>query len=266
MKLDLQGVAETSLIPLWARAFETNRSNPIIQDTKSVQLLQNIDYDFSRFEKAWLSQTGISIRTIIFDEATEAFVNQHPDAVIINLGAGFDARFERMDNGEIRWYDLDLPELIEIKRHFFEETERYRFIARSVMDFSWFDEIRLAGNPTLIIAEGLLMYLDEREVKTIFEKLAFHFPNAEMLFEMLALFALGLSEYHDSVSQIRSSNVEFKWTMGNSKELESWSEKIKFIEEWNVLDYFGYRWGWLIFLNAFFKRMAGDRIVHLRFQ
>jgi len=263
-KVHFEGVPETLLIPLWARAVECCRQRPIIRDRKSLRVLKKIDYDFSRFRNAQLSQTGISIRTRIVDDAVTAFFNRYPDSVVLNLGAGLDTRFERIDNGKILWYDLDLPEVIAFKKLFFKETDRYRFIARSILDFEWLDDIPATSRPMLIIAEGIFMYFEAGDVRRLFDRLADRFPGAEMLFEMLAFFALGRCRYHDCVSRVKSKNIEFKWALKDSRELERWNERIRFLDEWNVLDYFTHRWGWLMFLNAYMKSMIGNRIVHVR--
>ncbi len=118
MGQNLEGVPETLLIPLWARAVESKQENPIIIDDLSIEMIEKIEYDFSKFDKAWMSQTGVVIRTELLDKATDAFICRNPDAVIINIGCGLDTRFFRVDNGRINWYDLDLPEVIKLGNNF----------------------------------------------------------------------------------------------------------------------------------------------------
>ncbi|MCX5834483.1 MAG: class I SAM-dependent methyltransferase [Deltaproteobacteria bacterium] len=264
--INLEGVSETLLIPLWARAAETRRSAPIIRDPKAVEICDGLDYDFSRFDKAWMAQTGIAVRTKLFDEAVLARIAEQSDAVFINLGAGLDTRFERVDNGKIRWYEVDLPDVIEIRRHFFTETERHHFIGRSVTDFAWIEEIYLDDCAPLLIAEGLLMYFDECDVRAVFERLAQHFPGAEMLFEILTPLAVGMSRYDECVSKVGSGKLAFKWTLHDCKEIETWNFGIKFCCEWNVLDYCKKRWGYLAFMAPLFFNLLGNRVVRVRFE
>lgn len=266
MKAKLTCVPETLLIPLWTRAVETGRPDAIIKDEKAVEILPGIDYDFSKFEKSWMSQVGVSVRTELLDKATNAFIKQYAEAVIINLGAGLDTRFARLDDGKIKWYDLDVPEAIELRRNFFQETERYRMIAKSVLDFSWLDDVILSGEPVLLIAEGLLMYFEESEVRAIFEKLAGNFPHAEMLIEMLGPALVGKSRYQDSVSKV--AGAQFKWSLKNSEELGTWNESIMFVEEWYFTDYYRSRWGWfgLVTRVPLIKKLMANRIVHIRFE
>lgn len=93
------GSFETLLISLWARATETKRTDAIIKDHQAVSMMEQIEYDFTKFEKTWLSQVGVAIRTELLDTAVTNFIGKYPDAVIINLGCGLDTRFFRIIMG-----------------------------------------------------------------------------------------------------------------------------------------------------------------------
>lgn len=263
MQQKLKGVPETLLIPLWARAIETQNSKPIIKDYKAVEMMKSIDYDFSKFYNTWLSQTGVAVRTELLDKSTKTFIDKYPNAAIINIGCGLDTRFFRLDNGQIKWYDLDLPEPIRIRKHFFTETERYKMIAKSAFDYSWINEINISNEPVLIIAEGILMYFTENEIKNLFSELVKAFPNAEVLFEMMTPTIAKMSKHHDTASKL---GVKFNWGIASGKEMERYNSKIKFIEEWNYFDYHRNRWHWmrLASLIPAFKNRFNNRIVHLK--
>lgn len=264
MEYELDGVAETLLIPLWARAVETMRPHPIIIDDLAVKMRGDIDYDFSKFAHSWKSQVGVSIRTMLLDRATGSFLAAHPEAVIVNIGAGLDTRFFRLQNSRIHWYDLDLPETIRLRERFFQEFPNYRMIAQSVFDFSWLDEVDAANRFVLIIAEGIMMYFTESEVRTLMDRLVTAFPGAEMLLEMMTPFLAKMSRRHDTVSQTKAV---FKWGIKAGRELESYHPKIRFIEEWNYFDFHKERWKWMRWpaLIPAFKNRFNNRIVHLRF-
>jgi O-methyltransferase involved in polyketide biosynthesis len=263
----ISDVPGTMLIPLWARAVESQRARPIVRDTKAVEIMERIDYDFSKFRKAALSQVGVSIGTMLLDRATLDFLERRPQAVVVNLGAGLDTRFERIADGRIRtWYDLDLPEAIELRRRFFSAGAHNVFLAKSLFDFSWMDDVADDGAPVLIIAEGLLMYFTEHELRPLFHCLAQRFPRAEMLFEMLSPMLVGKARYHDSVTKVGGA-VEFRWGLLDSRVLESWDHRLQFVAEWNYFDFHRERWGYLRWpaLVPAFRRYFNNRIVHLRF-
>jgi O-methyltransferase involved in polyketide biosynthesis len=135
----LSGIPRTLLLPLRGRYLETKRADGIIRDPKSVEIVESIEDDFAEADLPWDGQTMISVRTEILDELTRGFLARHPDSVVVNLGCGLDTRFQRVDNGRVTWYDLDLPEAIELRRNFFTESGRHIFISKSVFDLSWAD-------------------------------------------------------------------------------------------------------------------------------
>ena len=261
----LSGIAETLLIPLWARAVETRRPDAIIRDPKALAIYESLDYDFSKFEGAWTTQTGIAIRTKILDEGTTDFICRQPRGVVINLGAGLSTRFSRLDNGTLHWYEVDLPEVIELRRLFFRESKRYRLIAGSVKQPSTLECISVGRRPVLILAEGLFMYFPEQDVRIIFDLLSARFPGAEILLEMLAPCALGMGKYDPCLSKIAGGGLDFRWTLEDSRALESWDCGLHFLQEWNVLEQHRERWGWLNLFARDALPQMGNKIVHLCF-
>ena len=262
----LSGIPETMLIPLWARAVEANQAAPIIMDRKAGEMLSRIDYDFEKFSKSRMSQIGVCVRTQILDNAVSAFLAKHPDAVVVNLGAGLDTRFERLGPDKAAWYEVDVPEGIELRKKFFKETEQYRFIAASIFDQGWMNDIAVDDRPVLLIAEGLLMYFEEAQIRALFASLAEQFSGAEMLLEMLAPFLLGKARQHDSLKTLEKA-PEFKWSLMHARELETFHPNIAFVEQWNLFDYHKDRSRLFAFIAClpFLKPRMAQRIVHLRF-
>ncbi len=260
------GMPETMLITLWAKAEETTRENGLFRDSKAIEIVRQIDYDFSVFQPCWKSQLGVAVRSMILDGETKRFIDAHPDGAVVNLGAGLDTRMERLGAEAIDWYDLDLPEGIARRRQFFRETERRRFIARSVFDFSWMDEIGAAKKTPLFIAEGLLMYFPEEQVRSLFVELARRFPKGEMLFETTAPFVVGKARWHDSLSKV-GKGLEFLWGPDNPESVADWSEAIRFLGKWNYYDYAVPRWRWMRIFRHIpaLRRVMSSHIVHIGF-
>lgn len=261
---NIQGIPETMLIPLWARAVETKRENPIIRDDKAVEMIHRIDYDFSKFDGIWTSQAGCAIRAEILDNETIKFLNANKGAIVVNLGCGLDTRGERLRQyGAERWYDMDLPESIELRKHFFTQSDYLHFIPKSVFDFTWIDDVEQNGKPVLFIAEGLFMYFKEDELKELFNELINRFPNPEMLLEATSPLIVGKSKHHDAVKKI-GEKAEFKWGIGNAKALEAWNPRIRYIEEWNYADFHLKRWRFLRYIRPVFRKF-NNKIIHLKF-
>ena len=91
-----------------------------------------------------MSHEGVVARTIMLDRQLKAIIRNAPDTVIVNVGAGFDDRFSRVDNGKILWFDLDLPDLIAARRKAFTERDRVTMIAGNALDSKWCDPVKIA--------------------------------------------------------------------------------------------------------------------------
>lgn len=184
IKIDLSGIPQTSLLILYGRAKVSKEHGSLFNDTKALELVERLDYDFST-EKAITDYLlfASAARAMQFDNKVKEYITEHPYASVVNLGAGFETEFYRIDNGKIHWYDLDLPELIEVRKQLIPETDRSTCIAKSFLDPEWCTDID-TQNGVLIIACGLLRYFDEAKVRQLFLLLADHFPGCEVVFDI----------------------------------------------------------------------------------
>jgi len=236
---ELKSVPETLLYPLKSRYVETKKENGVISDPLSVEILDALDYDHSRSNLYPISQIGACLRTIIFDEQVNRFLDSFPNGVVVNIGCGLDTRFPRVDNGQVLWFDLDLPEAIKLRRRFFEETERRCFISCSALDPAWADVVP-KGRPTLFVIEGLSFYFTEEENKKMLGIIQENFPGSECLIEIMAAWYVNMvlkiamkKNYDDALDNKAGALV--KWGINRGRELEAWPGSIRFIEEFFVI-------------------------------
>ncbi len=227
--LDENSVSTTLFIPLCPKAMETTRLNPIIVDKKAVEIINQIDMDYKAYIKKRTYHSAI-VRTYVIDSGVNTFLTSNPEGTIINLGCGLDTRLTRVDNGKLKWFDIDLPDVIEFRKKFFFESDRVKFISKSVLDFSWIDEIKpQTTNKVLIIAEGLFCYFSDDEVKRIFKQLVDSFPKAEMFVTIVHKFLIGKNI---------TSGVKFKWGLEKSEEILVINPMIRLSECWRTSDLF----------------------------
>jgi len=232
----LTGVAETLMITLYARYVETQRTDSLFQDSKAVEIVDRTNYNFDRYAKGWASQLGVVIRVQEYDHIVKKFLEAHPNAVVVNLGCGLCTRFTRVDNGSVRWYEIDFPEVIELRRKFFEENKRYQFIAKSILDFSWINQIQRSPNqPLLILMEGVSPFLSEAENRALILQIRDRLAPTEFVFDVLSRKSAKNSKRHDTVSK---TNAEFKSGIDSGKELETWGTGITFKDELYYLTQF----------------------------
>ena len=229
---DLSGVAETLLIPLYIRAMESQRPDALIKDERAEALVRQMDQDSLQSKLAKIEdysaipsfmQVAIILRSREFDRHARDFLARHPEAVVVHIGCGLDTRFERVDNGRVEWYDLDLPDVIELRRKLIGgEGERYHLLACSVLDSAWLDTVSAhRRRPFLFLAEGALMYFDEAQVKSLVLTLKEHFPGAELVFDAFSPFFSWANNLRVTLTKIGARSY---WALKRSKDLERWSD------------------------------------------
>lgn len=263
----LTGVPETLMIPLAMRAAETLRADAIIRDPTAERIVAAVDYDFTPFRGAWMTQADVAVRTDIIDELVRAEMARHADLVVVTLGAGLDGRFDRLDDGRVRWFDLDLPEVIDLRRRFFFETDRRRFIPRSLLDFAWIDDVaRRLDEHVLVIAEGVLHYFPEADVRRLLREIADRLAPADVVVHTTSPACVG---YQAKNRVFRRMRAPFAWGITSARELAAWDSRIEFVSEQPFVDRHPHRWRWLRFAKAIpgvgRELRASMKIAHLRF-
>jgi O-methyltransferase involved in polyketide biosynthesis len=264
--LALSGVAETLLIPVYYRAIESQRPDALLKDEKAVALVARSSLDFTKVRQI-ATPDLLKLMRIMFtreiDRYTRDFLARHHDGVVVNIGCGLDARFERVDNGQVEWYDLDLPGVVDLRRKVFDdEVGRYHLLACSVLEDAWLAAMRLHSHrPSLFLAETVFVYFTAAQVKSLVLKLRDCFPGAELVFDVWKPFEVWLANRF-------LSDTEFaclmRWGIWSGNEIEQWGEGIHFIGEWGFFDkpeprMAPYRW-----MSPLFRLFKPMRIFHFR--
>ncbi len=277
---DLGDVSATSLITLFAHAQETQSADPVLSDPKAVEVAGELSARLAgsgdplvrhllRGPLDPLQVVHIAIRAKRYDDYVRAFLAKAPAGVVVNIGCGLDSRFLRVDNGEVIFYDLDLPEVIALKAEFFQETDRYRFIAASVLDEAWIPRVTAHEGPFLFVAEGVFMYLEPGAVQGLFGRLAEAFPGSELVCEVVN--ALWVREPLRTVMRFKlrrqlhmGEDAVFRSGIRDGREPEEWHPGIRLLDEWSYFDADEPKTGWLrIFRHSEFFRKT-QWTVHYR--
>ncbi|MGY1439393.1 class I SAM-dependent methyltransferase [Streptomyces reniochalinae] len=213
-------VQETLLIPLYGRAVETRKDQPALRDPRAEELVAAIDYDFARFD-GLPSLLGSVLRTCLFDHWARTFLEEHPDGTVVELGAGLNTRFERVDNGRARWVDLDLPDVAALRREFFPDTDRRHLVAASVTDRTWAGAVADFGQGAyLFCAEAVLPYLDEHEVRAVHDLIAERFPGSRLALDTASPHVVATQDTHDALSKV---TARMRWACPDPRQLADWT-------------------------------------------
>ncbi|MYA18721.1 MAG: class I SAM-dependent methyltransferase [Chloroflexi bacterium] len=184
-RVDLSGIPETMLWPLWNRAAEARRKRPLIEDPLAIELVDRIDYDFrGRFGKPNVMH---AIRARVCDDLVRNFIADTPgQPLVVALGEGLETQHWRIGDERVRWVSVDVPEAIGVRRSLLP-PDGPEAVECSALDAEWMDVVPAGARP-FISASGLLMYFTEDEVRGLLVRIAERFPGAEIFFDTIPPF------------------------------------------------------------------------------
>jgi O-methyltransferase involved in polyketide biosynthesis len=262
----LSGVAETLLIPLYNRAMESQRPDAIMKDEKAVALVTQMDYDFDQVRKIRMTKGNKVARIMLtreMDRYVRDFLSRYPEAVVIHIGCGLDSRFERVDNGQVEWYDLDLPDVIGLRRKLIDdEKDRYHLLGCSVLEDAWLEIVKVhSQRPFLFLAENVFVYFMETQVKSLVLKLRDQFPGAELVFDGWSPVFVWLGNRQLSSSKFGGL---LRWGFWDSQTLEGWGEGIHLLSQWGFFDQPEPRMDHYRWIAPIFRLFKPIRILHFQ--
>jgi len=245
--LNLSGARETLLITLRAKALDSRLRHSVLNDRFADSIFKTIKYDFTKFGEFYKSNNIIVIRAKQFDEWLKEFLATNENATVVNLACGLDSRVKRVDPDKtVFWYDIDFPDVIEIRRNFFVETQQYKMIGSSALDPQWLQDIS-PNRPTVILTEGLLEYLDEKEVQSLFNMLTGYFVQGQLIFDVMSSFAI-----ESGKKRLKAiTGAEHKWAVNSPEAVDRLDSQLQRISDLSV------------FKSAFIKELsAGYRFIY----
>lgn len=215
--LNDEGITWTLLGTLYLRAWESRGERSILRDHYAAEALDRLDYDFAELHKRVRPESNqflAALRAKQFDDWSADFLARHPDATVLQLGCGLDSRMLRLDPpATVRWFDLDIPKVVDLRRRLYPERDHYQMIGASVTDPDWLREVP-ADRPVLIIAEGLLPYLEESDIRQLLQRLTDHFRSGELIFDAMTPWITRLIKV-------------FRWGIRDGRKIERWNDRLK---------------------------------------
>lgn len=246
----LSGVSETALITLRARVIESQKEQPVIHDKAGVELLERIRSRLPTevrqrvldMELRPSLARHIALRARKYDSYAREFIQQHPRALVVSLGCGFDTRYWRVSDEPWRYIEVDLAEVIAFKKQLLADPVEYPMIGCSVLEDRWIEEIRaIQDQEVLFLAEGLFMYLPKQPVEHLFHKLSETFTRSQIVFEVVTdKYTRGLWKklVESKIKRATGTGAGSSYQFGlrEAQEIESYGKHIRVMDEWSYFE------------------------------
>lgn len=225
----LTGVQRTLSPVLRAKALDTRLPDPILGDEYAERAMRRLDpgYDQRRFGTSQLGLVAV-VRAKAHDDWARGFLATHPDAVVLHLGCGLDARVYRIDPpATVGWYDLDYPAVIALRREVLPPREHCTLIGSAVTDLSWLDGVP-RGRPVLVIAEGLVPYLTEAEARRLVAAIVDAYPSGQVQLDTVSVWAWRTSGWDPT---LRRYGTRFRCGFDDPAGLAGWHPRLDYVDE-----------------------------------
>jgi methyltransferase (TIGR00027 family) len=177
----IRNISDTARWVAVYRAMESERPDALFHDPYARRLAGERGEQIVRSLKRGRSAAwSMIVRTAVFDEIILRLVRDQAVSSVLNLAAGLDARPYRLAlPASVRWVEVDLPEILAYKEEVLA-GERPRCALEHIrLDLAdrtarreLFARVATQGGPTLVLTEGLLVYLPAREVASLAHDLA----------------------------------------------------------------------------------------------
>ena len=233
---ELKPVEETALLTAYARALDSRRPQPILSDVLADEIVGKIDYDFTGLGVMRSVVCDVALRAKMLDDRIRAFTTEHPDAVVVDLGAGLDSAVFRVDPPPtVDWYSLDLPAVIRLRDAVLPCRDRSHSVAASVAERDWVNEIP-ADRPTVVVADGLFAFLSEPVIVAILRRITEHFRFGMVAFNdygtvgRLNIFAGKIVPTRKRMVRMLSTQWDFRG-FKDAHHPETWNPNLTLIEE-----------------------------------
>jgi O-methyltransferase involved in polyketide biosynthesis len=232
-KIHLTEEKETLLITLYGKALESRSKDSILGDRFADDVVRRIDYDFRKLNVVRDARIAFAMRAKWLDRWTAEFLVDHPGATVLNLGCGLDSRVFRVDPpASVPWFDVDYPEVVELRRRLYPDRDGYHLIGSSVTDPRWLAEVPV-DRPAMIVAEGLLLYLVGSDVKQLLTQLTNHIPSGHLAFDGYGRLGVRLL---NALPVVKATGATVRWGIDDPRDLEAWAPRLEFVEEFTAYD------------------------------
>jgi len=230
----LTPVEQTAFLTVYARALDSRWRRPILGDRLADEVVGRIDYDFAGLgvQASVVCQTAL--RAKMLDDRVRDFVHKHHDAVVVDLGAGLDSGFYRVDPPRsVDWYSVDLPGILALRDEALPTNPHSHSVPVSLAEKHWPETIP-GDRPTMLIADGLFAFLPEPVIVGIFRRITDHFSTGEFAFNDYGRIGWVSKLAIKLYPQKMFKDVGSQWGYAGFKDAhhpETWNPRMRLVEE-----------------------------------
>ncbi|QCH23124.1 class I SAM-dependent methyltransferase [Mycobacteroides salmoniphilum] len=241
MGIDTSGITpeeETAFLTLKARAVNDGWQRPILSDPGATAAVDMIDYDFDALGVLAPVACQSALRAKLLDDRVRTFITKHPDAVVVDLGAGLDDGYRRIEPpATVDWYSVDLPGMARLRDEVMPPGAGEHTIGVSITDPAWIAGIP-SDRPAMVVADGFFAFLTKEQIIATMRAVTDHFPTGQLAFNDYGRMVIGVwisklfpQKMFKKVNQLRGFEG-----YDDPRTPERWNPRLRFVEEFSLVD------------------------------
>ncbi|MBE6038492.1 MAG: class I SAM-dependent methyltransferase [Anaerofustis stercorihominis] len=196
---------KTAFIPLYGKSY-VSKQNIILNDKKAEEIWQKEAFPLKgKARSKWLA-FYMGMRASVIDDLTNKILAESNNTVVIHLGCGLDSRCLRVNDVYDKWYDIDMEPVVDIRRNYYDQTNKYEMVSADVTDMEWISYTDAALN-AVVVMEGISMYLPQESIYEIFSALGEKYPTVHIIMDAYTNKAVRLSKLSNPIDTVDASAI-----------------------------------------------------------
>lgn len=130
----------------------------------------------------------------------------------------------------VAWSDLDYPDVIELRRNFYGDAENYTMLGYSLTDPRWLGWVP-RDRPAMVVADGVLEYLAEEEVRTLLNRLTGTIGHGQLAFDVMNSFAVRSGQRNLTSAM----GAEHRWAVDDTRRVDALDARLRRMDDLALL-------------------------------
>lgn len=214
-KNELNGVEDTLYIPLIARIYASMRFSDFFYDKKALLLEQYIPKNSIEKNSIEYFYMASVCRQQTIDKKIIDFLSKNEQSNVVFLGSGLETAYNRINNNDANFYQIDLPNVIEVRQKVLGAGKNEKLIKGDMFNLEWAKEID-TSLPTLVVVSGVFQYFEENKIVELIKKMKTLIPQGELIFD--ATNSKGLKLANKYVKKTGNTNAQMYFSVDDPSE------------------------------------------------
>lgn len=192
--MHMDTVSHTLFYPLFGRATASHNWPELFPDPWARQA-----EEIARAEGTTAQALGsfpavvYGLRHLMTVTNAKRYLETHPGAAVVNIGCGLDSLTQDLAGEACTIYNLDFPDVIELRHRWIPNGENEIDLPYSFTDHEWMNDVD-ASKGIIAMAPGVFYYIEVDEVRAAVQAMAERFPGGRLSYESESPLVMTASE------------------------------------------------------------------------